>query len=99
MVDEYERRRHIVAEGLDAIDGIECPMPEGAFYVFPRITGLGFNSSAEFSTWLIEQASVAVTPGSAFGPGGDGHIRISYANSQEVLTEAVERIRDAVDKL
>ena len=96
MVEEYDRRRRIVAEALDVIPGIECPTPEGAFYVFPRVSGLGFDSSAAFSSWLIGEAGVAVTPGSAFGPGGDGHIRISYANSQQVLREAVERIGEAV---
>jgi len=99
MVEEYDRRRRLVVDGLRSIEGIECLNPDGAFYAFPRISGLGFESSTEFSTWLIQEAGVAVTPGSAFGPGGEGHIRISYANSQQVLGEGIERIADAASKL
>lgn len=99
MVDEYDARSRIVVDGLNAIDGVECLSPDGAFYVFPRIAGLGFDSSVEFCAWLIREAGVAVTPGSAFGPGGEGHIRISYANSQEILSEAVERMAEAASRL
>ena len=97
MVREYDARRKLVVDGLNSLPGILCPMPEGAFYAFPNVTGTGFANSVEFSTWLIEKARVAVTPGSAFGPGGEGHVRLSFANSSEIISEAIERMRLALE--
>ncbi|MFJ4680834.1 pyridoxal phosphate-dependent aminotransferase [Kitasatospora sp. NPDC088783] len=96
MTDEYAARMELIVAGLDSLPGVSCPRPEGAFYAFPDIRGTGFASSAEFATWLLSEAGVAVMPGSAFGPGGEGHIRLSFATSREVITEAIDRMATAL---
>jgi aspartate/methionine/tyrosine aminotransferase len=98
MVVEFRARRDLIVDGLNAIPGIECRRPSGAFYVFPSIAGTGL-SGAELAERLLQEAGVCVLPGSAFGKYGDDHIRISYANSQENLTEALGRIRGVVEPL
>ncbi|RZN60854.1 pyridoxal phosphate-dependent aminotransferase [Methanonatronarchaeum sp. AMET6-2] len=90
MVSEYNRRRRLVYGRFNQM-GLECPEPGGAFYVFPSIRETGL-SSEEFSKRLLEEEKVAVVPGTAFGEAGEGHIRCSYANSKEVLKEALDRI-------
>lgn len=87
----YDRRRRMVSEGLSAVPGITCPLPEGAFYAFADIRGTGL-SATEFAQRLLESQYVAVTPGDAFGPAGAGYIRLSVANSDAMLAKAVERI-------
>lgn len=96
MVGEYASRRKLLVEGLRSIPGVVCPPPDGAFYVFPDIRGTGFADSVEFSEWLLREVRVAVTPGSAFGPGGEGHVRISFANSQEIIARALGRMSEAL---
>ncbi len=91
MNTAYDRRRRLVAEGLSAIPGIVCPLPEGAFYAFADIRGTGL-SATEFATRLLETQYVAVTPGDAFGSAGAGYVRLSVANSDAMLTKAVARI-------
>ena len=98
MVVEFRARRDLVVDGLNAIPGIECRRPVGAFYVFPSIAGTGL-SGAELADRLLHEAGVCVLPGSAFGTLGDDHIRISYANSQANLVEALGRIRALVEPL
>ena len=98
MVVEFKARRDLVVDGLNAIPGIECRKPVGAFYVFPSIAGTGL-SGAVLAERLLQEAGVCVLPGSAFGQYGDDHIRISYANSQANLTEALGRIRALVEPL
>ena len=98
MVVEFKARRDLVVDGLNAIPGIECRKPVGAFYVFPSIAGTGL-SGAVLAERLLQEAGVCVLPGSAFGQYGDDHIRISYANSQANLTEALGRIRTLVEPL
>jgi aspartate/methionine/tyrosine aminotransferase len=98
MVVEFRARRDLIVDGLNAIPGIECRKPVGAFYVFPSIEGTGL-SGAELAERLLQEAGVCVLPGSAFGQYGDDHIRISYANSQANLTEALGRIRALVEPL
>ena len=98
MVVEFKARRDLIVDGLNAIPGIECRRPVGAFYVFPSIAGTGL-SGAELAERLLQEAGVCVLPGSAFGGLGDEHIRISYANSQANLNEALERIRVLVEPL
>jgi aspartate aminotransferase len=96
----FTRRRDLVVEKLNAIEGIDCLTPEGAFYVFPSCKGLLGNklkTATDFSAYLLEEAKVAVVMGEAFGM--DGHFRISYATSDEVLEEACARIKAAVEKL
>jgi aspartate aminotransferase len=91
MVSAWDRRRRAVAEGLSAINGITCPLVEGAFYAFADIRGTGMTSS-EAADLFLQQAHVAVTPGVAFGDAGEGHIRLSFATGDEQLAAAVDRI-------
>ena len=90
MKGEYNRRREFVVTELNAL-GLKCQRPQGAFYVFPSIKSSGL-SSMEFSRKLLEEQKVAVVPGTAFGPGAEGYIRISYASSMDNLKEALNRI-------
>jgi aspartate/methionine/tyrosine aminotransferase len=92
MVVEFKARRDLIVDGLNLIPGIECRRPTGAFYVFPSIAGTGFDG-AVLADRLLHEAGVCVLAGSAFGGYADSHIRISYANSRENLTEALVRIR------
>jgi aspartate/methionine/tyrosine aminotransferase len=98
MVVEFKARRDLIVDGLNAIPGIECRKPVGAFYVFPSIRGTGL-TGADLAERLLQEAGVCVLAGSAFGQYGDDHIRISYANSQANLTEALGRIRTLVEPL
>jgi len=98
MVTEFRARRDLIVDGLNAIPGFECRRPSGAFYVFPDISGTGL-SGAELTDRLLHEAGVCVLPGTAFGGLGGDHIRISYANSQANLTEALSRIRALVEPL
>ena len=91
MVVEFKARRDLVVEGLNEINGIKCATPLGAFYAFPDISGTGL-TGAEFAERLLTEADVCVLAGTAFGGVGSEHIRISYANSRENLTEALNRI-------
>jgi aspartate/methionine/tyrosine aminotransferase len=91
MVVEFKARRDLIVEGLNEINGIRCATPLGAFYAFPDISGTGL-TGAEFAERLLTEADVCVLAGTAFGGVGTEHIRISYANSRENLTEALNRI-------
>jgi aspartate aminotransferase len=95
MVTAWDRRRRNVCDGLNRVRGITCPLPEGAFYAFPdaRQTGM---SSIELADRLLQEAHVAVTPGIAFGEAGEGHFRLSFATSDELLEKAVQRIGDCL---
>ena len=93
MKNEYEKRRNYVYDRLKAIDGIECGLPEGAFYAFPRVSDLynsRIKSSDDFSGQLLEEGRVAVVPGSAFGD--DRYVRISYAASMDKIVDGMNRI-------
>lgn len=96
MVLEYDRRRRIMVHGLREM-GLTCFEPLGAFYVFPDITATGL-SSEEFAEELLKEEKIAVVPGNAFGPAGEGHIRCSYAYSTEQLKEALTRMTRFVSK-
>jgi len=98
MVKEFDRRRRLVHKRLNEIEGFDCALPKGAFYVFPNIKGFGM-SSEEFVAFLVREAHVTVVPGSAFGSYGEGYIRISYAAAYEQLEEALNRIEKAVKRL
>jgi aspartate/methionine/tyrosine aminotransferase len=91
MVAEFKVRRDLVVDGLNEIPGVSCLRPHGAFYVFPDISGTGL-TGAELADRLLHEAGVCVLAGTAFGGIGTGHVRISYANSRENLTEALSRI-------
>jgi aspartate aminotransferase len=96
MGEEYRLRGERIVQGLNALPGVECPRPQGGFYVFPDITGTGFPTSADFARQLLADAAVAVMPGSAFGPGGEGHVRLSFATSRELIDTAVQRMATAL---
>jgi aspartate/methionine/tyrosine aminotransferase len=92
MVREFHARRDLVVDGLNEIPGFDCLRPQGAFYVFPDISETGL-SGGELAERLLNDAGVCVLAGTAFGGVGTNHIRISYANSRENLSEALRRIR------
>jgi aspartate/methionine/tyrosine aminotransferase len=98
MVHEFHARRDLVVDGLNAISGVSCLRPEGAFYVFPDMSGTGLSGS-QLADRLLHEAGVCVLAGSAFGQVGSNHIRISYANSRPNLTRAMERIAELVAPL
>lgn len=98
MRAEFRRRRDAIVAGLNAIAGITCRKPAGAFYVFPNITRLGLTSK-EVGHRLLEEAGVAVLAGTSFGANGEGYLRLSYANAIENIHEGVRRIADWVEKL
>jgi aspartate aminotransferase len=98
MVAEFTARRKVVVEGLNAIPGITCRWPSGAFYVFPNVKGVGMPSK-EFAHYLLHDAGVAALSGTAFGDAGDGYLRLSYANSLPNLQEALRRIEAAVKRI
>ncbi len=99
MRQAFDRRRQVIVRELNAIDGVTCPMPDGAFYVYPDVTGLlgrewgGVTptTSLELADLILEQADVAVVPGEAFGP--SGYIRLSYALGDDALLEGVRRLQ------
>lgn len=97
MIGQYNQRRRLIVDGLNAA-GLDCHLPHGAFYAFPSIRRTGLTSE-EFATRLIMEEHVAVVPGTAFGMGGEGHIRISYANSLEKIEEALRRIHRFVERV
>jgi aspartate aminotransferase len=92
MVAEFRRRRDVIVAGLNDIPGISCLQPQGAFYVFPNITGTGLTST-HLATQLLTDAGVAALSGTAFGTYGEGFLRFSYANSVENIQAALEAVR------
>jgi aspartate/methionine/tyrosine aminotransferase len=98
MVVEFRARRDLIVDGLNAIPGIRSLRPTGAFYAFPDISGTGL-TGAELAERLLQEAGVCVLAGTAFGEVGRDHVRISYANSRENLSLALERIRAFVEPL
>jgi len=94
MVAEFRRRRDVIVEGLNRIEGITCRVPQGAFYAFPNVKAIDPDAS-RFSDHLLTEAGVACLSGTAFGEYGQGYIRLSYANSIENIQEALHRIEEA----
>jgi len=105
MVEEFRRRRNVIVEKLNAIPGVTCALPHGAFYVFPDVSSLfgrsyqgqALSNSSDFTAYLLEAANVAVIPGVDFGH--DNHIRLSYATSLKNIEEGLKRINSAVKGL
>lgn len=97
MVAHYRQRRRLIVDGLNKL-GLTCHMPLGAFYAFPSIESTGLTAE-QFAERLLLEERVAVVPGTAFGAGGDGHIRCSYATSVDKIELALARMRSFVDKL
>ncbi len=96
MHEAFARRRRIMVDGLNAIDGVTCPEPAGAFYAFPHFEQAADGGDEALCMRLIEEAHVAGTPGSSFGAMGRGHIRFSYAASEERIEEGLRRLRKAL---
>jgi aspartate/methionine/tyrosine aminotransferase len=98
MRAEFRRRRDHIVRGLNQIPGVTCLTPRGAFYVFPNIRGTG-KTSQELADLLLYEAGVATLPGTAFGSAGQGYLRLSYANSIENLTSALERMGEVLSAI
>ena len=98
VLEEYRRRRDVLVSGLNTIPGIRCRLPQGAFYVFPNITSYG-KTSDWIANYLLEEAGVALLPGTSFGAHGEGYLRLCFANSIENIKTALERIQAALGKL
>ena len=98
MVEEFRARRGLVVEGLNALPGVSCRVPRGAFYAFPNVAEVPLETDV-LADRLLAEAGVAVLAGSAFGRHGVDNLRISYANSRENLALALERTRDFLDRL
>ncbi|MEN6376086.1 MAG: pyridoxal phosphate-dependent aminotransferase [Smithella sp.] len=105
MVSEFRQRRDVIVTLLNEIDGVKCLSPEGAFYVFPNVSGIygrsfqgkKITNSTELIDYLLDEANVATVPGAAFG--NDSHIRLSYATSLKNIEEGLKRIKSAIAKL
>ncbi|MGN6362412.1 MAG: pyridoxal phosphate-dependent aminotransferase [Thermomicrobiales bacterium] len=95
MLAEFRARRDLIVAGLNNLPGVECLTPEGAFYAFPHITGTG-RSAADLADLLLNEAGVACLSGTAFGRYGEGHLRLSYANSRENISKAIARMGDVL---
>jgi aspartate/methionine/tyrosine aminotransferase len=98
MVEEFRARRELVVDGLNALPGVSCRVPRGAFYAFPNVAAVPLEAD-ELADRLLDEAGVAVLAGSAFGRHGADNLRISYANSRENLALALERMRDFLEAL
>jgi len=109
MTSEFDRRRRVIIAALNAVPGVHCVMPKGAFYAFPNISGLfgrtwrktdgavSLKSSVDVTAFLLEEARVAVVPGRDFG--SDAHVRLSYATSDALISEGLSRMAAALATL
>lgn len=100
MREEFIKRRNYIVEALNNIKGVKCTLPQGAFYAFPNVsyyTAGKLENDMRLTEYLLEEAKVAVVPGSAFGK--EGYIRLSYATSMENIQKGVSRIKEALEKL
>jgi aspartate aminotransferase len=98
VVEIYQSRRDVMVAGLNDMPGVKCEKPQGAFYVFPNVKAFG-KSSEELAGLLLEEAGVAVLPGSSFGQNGQGYLRLSYATSMENIELGLARMRNVLEKL
>lgn len=98
MKRKYRVRRELVVSGLNAIKNISCLPPKGAFYAFPNISKTGL-SSRDFAIRLLQEKRVVVVPGTGFGDGGEGFVRLAYATSEENIREGLKRIKEFVESL
>ena len=94
---EYQHRRDVIVAGLNTLPGFHCQTPQGAFYAFPNIKAMGMTSN-ELANIILEEAGVALLPGSSFGEHGEGYLRLSYATSIETIQLGLERIRTFLGK-
>jgi len=93
MMTRFTEKRDRIVDGLNSIKGIKCQHPKGAFYTFPNIKETNMKSQ-EFANHLLYKAGIAVLPGTAFGPYGEGYVRFSYATTLENIDEAIKRIKE-----
>jgi aspartate aminotransferase len=98
VLKEYEARRDLLVGGLNSIPGITCQKPQGAFYVFPNVKSFGMKSS-DLADYLLEEAGIAVLPGTSFGDFGEGYLRLSYSTSQETIKAGLDCLRSALSRL
>ncbi len=98
MKRQYRRRREIIVGGLNDMKGVSCLMPKGAFYAFPNISKLGI-PSREFAMRLLKEKHVVVVPGTGFGDGGEGFVRLAYATSEDNIREGLRRMKEFVESL
>jgi len=98
MRKEYWTRRDLSVYLLNSIEGVSCRKPGGTFYAFPNMREIG-TASVEFCERLLQEEGVAAVPGSGFGPGGEGHLRISFATSPDVIREGIEKIKSLVERI
>ena len=98
MVREYEKRRKVIYESLNEIEGITCILPEATFYAFPNISKLGM-TSWDLAKYMVKEHKVATVPGSIFGKQGEGYLRISFALDAARLKEGISRIKKGVEAL
>ncbi len=98
MREKFRRRRDLVVSGIDAIPGLKCFHPKGAFYLWINIKELGMTSE-EFCFGLLDDQNMAVVPGSGFGEGGEGYVRMTYASDEETLSEGIGRMAAYVEKI
>jgi len=97
VVAEYKKRRDLIVAGLNQLPGVSCQKPQGAFYVFPNVKSLRGNSQ-EIADWIMEEAGIALLPGTAFGKFGEGYLRLSYANSLPNIQLALDRIGELLNQ-
>lgn len=95
MVKEYQRRRDYAVKAINEIPGLHCECPKGAFYIFINCKSLNMKS-ADLSAYLLEEAKIALVPGDVFGPGGEGYLRMSFANSYENVVAGCAQLKKAV---
>jgi aspartate/methionine/tyrosine aminotransferase len=98
MLEAFRARRDLIVSGLNAIPGVECIVPQGAFYAFPNVSDTGL-PAGKLADRLLNEAGVACLSGSAFGRHGEGHLRLSYANSRENISRALDRMHDLFSHL
>jgi aspartate/methionine/tyrosine aminotransferase len=98
VIAEYRRRRDALVAGLNAISGVCCRMPQGAFYAFPNVSAFG-RPSNWLAEYLLEEAGVALLPGVSFGKYGEGYLRLCFANSLENILQALEQMKEALSRL
>ena len=95
MHGEYSKRRDAIAAGLNAIPGVECPLPEGTFYAFPQIPE-AWGDSKDIAGYLLQEAGVLLTPGGSYGPASRHHLRLSFATSLEMIETGIDRLQKAL---
>jgi aspartate/methionine/tyrosine aminotransferase len=98
VVAQYKHQRDVLVEGLNSIPGINCRMPQGAIYAFPNVSSFG-KTSDWLADYLLDQAGVAVLPGTSFGKNGEGYLRLSFANSMDNIEAALDKMSAAFAKL